>query len=167
MEYLDLPGHANPWREPAAKLLDPAGIHLPADPATGERSSRPGEGADAFPAELAATLLSLETRYAAAGARHLAGSGTSAFGTMPGISLHHEIELLVRVGLTPRQAIAAATTNYGAIFGWRDVGCAAAGCLADLLVVPRDPTRDLSVLKEIDTLVVDGRVLDRAALLAP
>jgi hypothetical protein len=167
MEYLDLPGHSNPWREPAAKILDPAGIHLPADPATGERVTRPGEGADAFPAELAGTLIALESRYTAAGARHLAGSGTSAFGTMPGISLHHELELLVRVGLTPRQAIAAATTNFGAIFGWHDVGCAAPGCLADLLVVARDPTHDLAALREIETLVVGGRVLARAALLAP
>lgn len=42
------------------------------------------------------------------GARYLAGSGTDAFGTMPGISLHQELELLVRAGLSPRQALAAA-----------------------------------------------------------
>jgi uncharacterized protein YecT (DUF1311 family) len=171
MDYLDLPGHKNPWLHPAARILDPAGIHLPADRATGERPrSEAGPGsldatADAFPPELSMTLLSLEKRYAAAGARYLAGSGTSAFGTMPGISLHHELELLVRVGLTPRQAIAAATTNYGAAFGWRDVGCLAPGCRADLLALARDPTRDLGALDEIDILVVDGMVTDRAALL--
>ena len=167
MEYLDLPGHANPWREPAASILDPAGIHLPADPASGERSAHPGEGADAFPAELAATLLALETEYAAAGARYLAGSGASAFGAMPGISLHHELELLVRIGLTPRQALAAATTNFGEVFGWRDVGCLAPGCPADILVVARDPTRDLSALHQIELLVVGGEPIDRAALLRP
>jgi len=169
MDYLDLPGHENPWLHPAARILDPAGIHLPADRATGSRpqprTDGPDATADAFPPELAPALLSLERRYAAAGARYLAGSGTSAFGTMPGISLHHELELLVRVGLTPRQAIAAATTNYGEVFGWRDVGCLAPGCRADLLALARDPTRDLGALDEIDVLVVDGVVTDRAALL--
>lgn len=166
MEYLDLPGHANPWREAEAAILTPAGIHLPADPATGERLQRPGEGADAFPAELAATLLALESTYAAAGARYLAGSGTSAFGTLPGISLRHELELLARIGLTPRQALAAATTNFGAAFGWRDVGCLAPGCRADLLVLPGDPTRDLAALRDLELVVLDGEPLDRAALLA-
>jgi len=165
MEYLDLPGHANPWLEPAARLLDPAGIHLPADPETGERRSRPGAGADAFPAELSRTLLALESTYTRAGARHLAGSGTSAFGTMPGISLHHEIELLRRVGLTPREALAAATTNFGATFGWSDLGCLDPGCRADLLALGRDPTADLGALDEIELLMVDGAVVDRAALL--
>ncbi|HEV8630368.1 MAG TPA: lysozyme inhibitor LprI family protein [Thermoanaerobaculia bacterium] len=171
MDYLDLPGHKNPWLYPAARILDPADIHLPADRTTGERprsEARPGNldtTADAFPPELSTALLSLERRYAAAGARYLAGSGTSAFGTMPGISLHHELELLVRVGLTPRQAIAAATTNYGEAFGWRDVGCLAPGCRADLLALAHDPTRDLGALDEIDVLVVDGVVTDRTGLL--
>jgi hypothetical protein len=166
MEYLDLPGHANPWLEPEAAILDPAGIHLPADRATGERVASPSSGADAFPATLAAALLALETRYAAAGARHLAGSGTSAFGTMPGISLRHELELLVRVGLTPRQALAAATENFREAFGWRELGCLAAGCVADLLVLRRDPTVDLEALREIELLVVGGELVERAALLA-
>jgi len=167
MEYLDLPGHANPWLEPAAKLLDPSGIHLPADPATGERATRPGAGADAFPAELSQTLLALERVYTRAGARHLAGSGTSAFGTLPGISLRHELELLTRIGLTPRQALAAATTGFGDAFAWHDIGCLAPGCHADLLVLRRDPTFDLGALDEIELLVVGGATIDRPSLLDP
>jgi uncharacterized protein YecT (DUF1311 family) len=168
MEYLDIPGHKNPWLEPAARILDPAGIHLPADPKTGNRGnaeSNPDAVADAFPTDLWQALLSLERRYTAAGARHLTGSGTSAFGTMPGISLHHELELLVRVGLTPRQAIAAATTNFAEAFAWPDIGCLRPGCRADLLAVARDPTGDLGALREIDVLVVDGVVMDRPGLL--
>ena len=38
MNYLDLPGHRNPWKEPVAALLDPKDIHLPANPETGERT---------------------------------------------------------------------------------------------------------------------------------
>lgn len=165
MEYLDLPGHGNPWREAEAVLLDPAGIHQPADRETGDRPRALTSGADAFPPELARTLVALERRYVAAGARYLAGSGTSAFGTMPGISLRHELELLVTAGLTPRQALAAATSNYREQFGWRELGCVAPGCAADLLVVAGDPTADLAALRAIDRLVVDGELVDRAALL--
>ena len=167
MEYLDLPGHANPWLEAEAGILDPAGIHHPADRVTGNRQMELAEGKDAFPPELAVTLAALERRYAAAGARYLAGSGTSAFGTMPGISLRHELELLVAAGLTPRQALAAATANYREVFGWRELGCVASGCVADLLVLARDPTVDLAALRAIDVLVVGGTVVDRTALLAP
>jgi hypothetical protein len=166
MEYLDLPGHKNPWDFDAARFLDPQGIHQPADRKTGERSERAEAGADAFPADLAATLVALEERYSRAGANYLAGSGTSAFGTMPGISLHHELELLTRIGLSAREALAAATDNYRQAFGWRDLGCLEPGCHADVLVLAKDPTRDLSALWDIDVLVVAGEVVDRARLLA-
>src|SRR4051812_2740586 len=46
--YLDLPGHRNPWKEPVAALLDPADIHLAADPKTGERTAT-ANPRDAFP----------------------------------------------------------------------------------------------------------------------
>jgi len=164
LEYLNLPGHRNPWLEPVAKILDPAGIHLPADPKTGE-PERPESGADAFPAEMTRKLLELERRYHAAGARYLAGSGTSAFGTMPGISLHHELELLVETGSTPREALAAATSNFNALFGWEEIGCIAPGCRADILVLGADPSADLSSLDRIDQVWLDGTPIDRAALL--
>jgi len=166
LEYLDLPGHRNPWKEPVAAILDPEGIHLPADPATGERPVPPEAGADAFPEGLAATLLALEARYARAGARHLAGSGTSAFGTMPGISLHTELELLVRIGLTPRQALAAATANFEAVFGWTGVGQVKPGYRADLVVVGKSPVADVAHLREIEHVVLSGERIDRERLLA-
>jgi hypothetical protein len=165
LEYLDLAGHANLWKEPAAAILDPAGIHLPADPESGDRPFQPEEGADAFPSGLSEALLALEARYARAGARHLAGSGTSAFGTMPGISLHTELELLVRIGLTPREALAAATANFEATFGWEGVGQVRPGYRADLVVVEGDPRADVANLKRIEHVVLGGEPLDREGLL--
>ena len=100
-----------------------------------------------------------------AGARYLAGSGTDALGTMPGISLHTELELLVKACLTPRQALAAATANVGTAFAWRDVGQIRAGYNADLLVLDADPTADIANVKRIDRLMVAGALIDRAALL--
>jgi Amidohydrolase family len=164
LSYLDLQGHRNPWTEPAARLLDPADLNLPADPKSGERpvSANPR---DAFPPGFGEHLLVLEARYCKAGARYLARSGTDALGTMPGISLHTELELLVKVCLTPRQALAAATANVGAAFAWRDVGQIRAGYHADLLVLDADPTADIANVKRIDRVMVAGALIDRAALL--
>jgi len=165
--YLDLPGHENPWKEPVAAILGAGGIHLPADPVTGERARDPRIAADYSPSVLSAALLRIEEQYCRAGAKYLAGSGTSAFGTMPGISLHTELALLHRIGLTSRQAIAAATGNYRELFGWRDVGNLSAGSRADLLILDRNPAEDLANLQAISGLYVNGEAIDRGGLLRP
>ena len=105
-----------------------------------------------------------ERAYREAGARYLAGSGTSAFGTMPGISLHTELALLVRVGLTPREALAAATGNYSALGPWRRLGRVAAGYDADLVLLDADPTADIRNAKRVRAVVANGTYFDRAAL---
>jgi hypothetical protein len=165
MNYLDLPGHRNPWKEPAAALLDPKDIHLPASPETGERTQPADQGRDGFPPGTVQGLQLIESRYCKAGAKYLAGSGTDAFGTMPGISLHVELELLVQACLTPRQALAAATANVGELFGWPTVGQVKPGVEADLLVLDADPTRDIGNLKRIRHLILAGDVIDREGLL--
>jgi len=165
MNYLDLPGHLNPWRKPVAALLDPDDIHLPADRDTGISAAAANAVRDGFPAGASQHLTVLERAYCRAGARYLAGSGTDAFGTMAGISLHVELAQLVAACLTPRQALAAATTNVGEGFGWPAVGRIAEGANADLLVLEGDPTRDLANLERIRHLVLDGALVDRAALL--
>ena len=166
MTYLDLPGHRNPWTEPVARLLNPSDIHLPADRNSGERPAPENPARDGFPPGANEHLHVIEARYCKAGARYLAGSGTDAFGTMPGISLHTELELLVKACLTPRQALAAATGNVGTVFGWRDVGQIRAGYNADLLVLDADPTVDVANIKKIDRVMLAGALIDRAALLS-
>ena len=165
MNYLDLPGHRNPWLEPVAQLLDPADIHLPADRDTGEPPQAANAVRDGFPPGTSARLQELERAYCRAGARYLAGSGTTAFGTMPGISLHIELEQLIAACLTPRQALAAATANVGRVFQWPEVGRLAKGANADVLVLDADPTQDIANLKRIRHLIVKGEPVDREALL--
>jgi len=169
LNYLELPGHKNPWQEPIAAILDPKDIHLPANPATGERdnpdpSTNPMDG---FPPGVAETMLMLDEQYRKAGAKFVAGSGADAFGTLPGISLHTELELLTRIGLTPRQALAAATSNFGELFGWNNVGQVKAGYNADLLVLDEDPVQDIGHLKKIRMVILNGEILDRDRLLHP
>jgi hypothetical protein len=163
--YLEMPDHANPWKEPIARILSPDEIHLAADPQTGNPPVPPEEIRDAVPLDSWRAMLMLEEQYRQAGARYLAGSGTSAFGTMPGISLHTELALLVRIGLTPRQALAAATTNYSALAAWRQLGCIAPGYEADLVILDADPTVDIGNAKRIRTVVFKGREVDREALI--
>ncbi len=158
--YLDLPGHANPWAEPIARILDPDGIQRPADRVTGLAPPAPG-----VPAGLSQNVLRIEQRYQRAGARDLAGSGTSAFGTLPGISLHNELAMLVDLGLQPRQALAAATRDVGEAFAWRQIGLVEAGYDADLVVLDSDPAVDIRNLKRIRLVLARGEVIECDALL--
>ena len=87
---------------------------------------------------------------------YLAGSGADAMGTMPGISLHTELELLVRVGLSPREALAAATNNYSLQFGWNELGQIAPGRRADILAVDADPTANIWNARRISLIVLNG-----------
>jgi imidazolonepropionase-like amidohydrolase len=86
-------------------------------------------------------------------------------GTMPGISLHTELELLVRIGLSPREALAAATNNYSLQFGWNELGLITPGRRADIVVVDADPTNNIWNARRISSVIFEGEVLDRDALL--
>ena len=159
---LDLPNHDNPWKEPIAAILDPKGIHLPADRETGQPQPAPG-----VPGGLSQNVVRIDERYARAGARYLAGSGTSAFGTLPGISLHNELKMLTDLGLSPREALASATRNAGEVFRWRKTGQVKPGFDADLLIVDADPAADIRNLKKIRMVILAGEIIDREALLKP
>ena len=164
LAYLVLPDHRNLWKEPAAAILNPKDLHEPPDPPTGEAKFPSHEERDRRMAR-AAHSWSINHTLQAVHPPYLAGSGASALGTMPGISMHTELELLVRLGLAPREALAAATSNYAERFGWHELGLVEAGRRADLLILAADPTVDISNTRKIHSVILDGAVLDRAALL--
>jgi hypothetical protein len=163
LQYLPLPFNSNPWNEPIARILDAGDIHMPANRATGEHDV-PTEAAARWE-RLATKLFMVDSVYCAAGAHYLAGSGTDLLGTMPGISIHTELELLVRLGLSHREAIAAATANFAEFFGWQDVGLLERGRYADILVLAGNPLEDLRNLKRIEVLMKGGEVVDRDSLI--
>jgi imidazolonepropionase-like amidohydrolase len=103
-----------------------------------------------------------------AGVGVLAGTDLGAVLVVPGFSLHDELALLVeRGGLTPAEALAAATRNPPAFFGdrvARELGTVAPGKLADLVLLDADPLADIRNTTKIRAVVADGRLLDRAAL---
>jgi imidazolonepropionase-like amidohydrolase len=87
-----------------------------------------------------------------------------AFGTDAGVSLHgrnaDEFELLVKFGMTPMQAIEAATTNAADLLGLSDqIGRLAPGYAADLIAVAGDPTENVQFLKQVDWVIQAGEVV--------
>ena len=79
----------------------------------------------------------------------------------PGISLHRDMELLVMAGLTPMQAIQAATKTGAAYLGKeKELGTVEAGKLADVVIVNGDPLTDIAQTRRVDTVIKDGEVLD-------
>src|SRR3990170_159114 len=82
-------------------------------------------------------------KFVQAGGKIYAGTDSSA-ATTPGLSLHHEMELLVDAGLSPMQAIQAATKNGAELFGLdRNLGTIEPGKWADLIVLGRNPLDDI------------------------
>jgi imidazolonepropionase-like amidohydrolase len=93
----------------------------------------------------------------AAGAKIANGSdtGIAPFGTEA-----KNLTCYVRFGMTPIQAIMAATSVAAQMIGWQDkVGSVRAGLLADLIAVPGDPTEDITLLESVPLVVQGGRVV--------
>jgi len=83
----------------------------------------------------------------------------------PGVGLHEELSLFVKEGLTPAQALSAATRAGPAWFGMLDrYGGVAVGKAADLVLLTRNPLEDINATRAIDTVVLRGHVYDRKAL---
>jgi imidazolonepropionase-like amidohydrolase len=83
----------------------------------------------------------------------------------PALGLHQELALYVENGLTPAQALSAATRAGPAWFGKLDhYGSVEAGKQADLVLLDRNPLEDIHATQSVDTVVLRGTVQDRAAL---
>ncbi|HEV7238739.1 MAG TPA: CIA30 family protein [Thermoanaerobaculia bacterium] len=93
----------------------------------------------------------------------LAGSDAPNPGTAHGAALHRELELLVGAGLTPVQALTAATSTPARAFRIADRGRIAKGLRADLLLVNGDPTRDITATRDIAGIWKGGVAVDRGS----
>jgi imidazolonepropionase-like amidohydrolase len=76
---------------------------------------------------------------------------------IPGFAEHRELELMVEAGLTPMQAIAAATGENAKLLHSTDLGTIAVGKRADLLVLDADPLIDIRNTQKIFAVYHDGR----------
>lgn len=99
------------------------------------------------------------------GNRFLAGTDCLNPNCFPGFSLHDELHLLVQSGLSPSQAIEAATLNPARYAGQERLwGSISVGKRADAVLLTKNPLSDIRNTTSIDTVIQDGRVYDRAAL---
>jgi len=100
-----------------------------------------------------------------AGAIILAGTDASNKGTAYGASLHEELEILVRSGLSPAQSLSAATSAAARTWRFTDRGRIASGLRGDLLLVNGDPTSDIGSTRDIAMVWLAGVPVDRNRLL--
>jgi imidazolonepropionase-like amidohydrolase len=88
-------------------------------------------------------------------------AGTDApqgYDLVPGTSIHRELQLFVRAGLTPLQALQTATLNPAVYFGrTSEWGTVAPGKVADLVLLARNPLVDIANTRSIVAVVADGR----------
>jgi len=95
-------------------------------------------------------------RFVRAGGKIRVGSDPNSI--LPGWAVHVEMELLVEAGLTPMEAILAATRNPAEqMHRENDLGVIKAGSLADVLVVEGNPLEDISKTRNIKMVFKDGR----------
>lgn len=90
-----------------------------------------------------------------------------AFGTDAGVSKHgrnaDEFELMVKHGMTPADALKAATVNAADLLGLaNEIGTLEPGKRADLIAVSGNPLQDVTLLKNVSIVMKDGRIYRRA-----
>jgi imidazolonepropionase-like amidohydrolase len=106
-------------------------------------------------------------QYVAAGARLVLGTDAGitarhAFGWAD----HHELSRWVKSGITPAEAIVAATSRPAELLGLKDTGTLATGKRADFIVLNANPLENIRNTREISAVYLGGAKLDRDALLA-
>jgi imidazolonepropionase-like amidohydrolase len=88
----------------------------------------------------------------------MSGTDIPNFGLIPGISLHHELELLVKAGINPLNVIKIATSNGAEALGiLDDVGTIESGKQADMIILNANPIRNIRNIGAIEGVIEDGQ----------
>ena len=95
----------------------------------------------------------------------MAGTDTTAPFVFPGSSLHEELALLVQAGLTPMEALQAATKRPAEFLGkLQTQGTIEQGKIADLLLLDANPIENIRNTEKIRAVILRGKLLDRGFL---
>ena len=105
--------------------------------------------------------LSLTKKMYESGVPFGAGTDVPINLSIPGYSLHSELEMLVKAGLQPIDAIAAATIKPAQYFSLeKELGTIDVGKRADMVLLDADPLRDIRNTKQINLVVSKGQILE-------
>ncbi len=161
VDYVEEPGF----------LADPGLILL--FPGTTLETLASKEYRDALARDFDLDLLRRQSEVAARNAKKIADAGipiavgtdSGLVGRFPGFWEHREMELLVEAGLTPMQALQAATVIGARFLGVdQDYGSIEPGKVADLLVLTGNPLSDITRSRQIEAVWMNGEPVDRSAL---
>ena len=109
--------------------------------------------------------LQLLGKMQAAGVHIMAGTDSTAPYIFPGSSLHEELALLVEAGLTPMQALQAATKNPAEFLAiLKSQGTIEQGKFADMVLLDGNPLTNIRNTQKINSVILHGKRLDHAAL---
>ena len=87
-----------------------------------------------------------------------------AHGQQQGLGTHWEMWSFVRGGMTPVEALRAATVTPAEVYGFTDLGSIQRGKLADLVILDADPTQDIRNSEKIDRVMLNGRLYEAETL---
>jgi hypothetical protein len=159
-------GGPNPWTLRAAAFVVPSDLDDPVDPKTGARPYLDSHAERRDRIQICARRKQeVDRRLHSLGAIYLAGTATPSYGVIPGGGLHGELRLLQGIGLTPREALATATSNIASAFRLVDRGKLEVGRRADLVILTADPRVDVASVGAIAEVMVNGKFIDRAQLM--
>jgi len=115
--------------------------------------------------ELFSTAVQVTGELHRSGMRLLAGTDAATAWVIPGYSLHTELALLGDAGISPLEALQAATLEPARFLESTDsLGTIEPGKLADLVLLDANPLEDIRHTRRIRAVISDGRFFDRAAL---
>jgi imidazolonepropionase-like amidohydrolase len=152
------------------RLLDDPSMRYVPDEVLAEwrTGSPPGAEGPAHLEKSYQRLMELMARFHRAGVPIFAGTDAvldaETRWTTPGFTLHDELVLLVELGMTPAEALAAATFRPAEFLGLEDVGTIEAGSAADLVLLTANPLEDIRNTRNVSLVVSNGELFDRAAL---
>jgi hypothetical protein len=109
-------------------------------------------------------LARLAKRMHDSGINIMAGSDSANPMVVPGYGLQKELQLLVKGGFSNAEALRLATMNPAKFMGRNDIGIIALESQADLVILNKNPLKDISNISSIDGLLLKGEYLNREKL---
>jgi imidazolonepropionase-like amidohydrolase len=100
-----------------------------------------------------------------AGVQFVIGTDSGGAWRIPGRSLHEGMQEMVKVGLTPMEAIVAATSSSARLLKReKELGTIQTGKLADMVLLDVNPLQEISNTRRINAVILNGRLMDRKTL---